>query len=37
MLCHAIQGHAESGAALLLHGFGASSYMFRELIPVLAQ
>lgn len=30
-------GPAEAPAVLLLHGFGASSYMFRELIPELAQ
>lgn len=30
-------GPADAPAVLLLHGFGASSYMFRELIPVLAQ
>ncbi|MBB1625847.1 alpha/beta fold hydrolase [Achromobacter sp. UMC71] len=30
-------GSAEAPAVLLLHGFGASSYMFRELIPVLAR
>ena len=30
-------GPADAPAVLLLHGFGASSHMFRELIPVLAQ
>lgn len=30
-------GSPEAPAVLLLHGFGASSYMFRELIPVLAR
>ncbi len=30
-------GSAEAPTVLLLHGFGASSYMFRELIPVLAR
>jgi len=30
-------GAPEAPAVLLLHGFGASSYMFRALIPVLAQ
>jgi pimeloyl-ACP methyl ester carboxylesterase len=30
-------GPADAPAVLLLHGFGASSYMFRDLIPVLAQ
>ena len=30
-------GPANAPAVLLLHGFGASSHMFRELIPVLAQ
>ena len=30
-------GPADAPVVLLLHGFGASSYMFRELIPVLAQ
>lgn len=30
-------GSADAPAVLLLHGFGASSHMFRELIPVLAQ
>jgi pimeloyl-ACP methyl ester carboxylesterase len=30
-------GPAGAPAVLLLHGFGASSHMFRELIPVLAQ
>src|SRR5690606_32400663 len=30
-------GPADAPAVLLLHGFGASSYMFRELIPMLAQ
>lgn len=30
-------GPPEAPAVLLLHGFGASSYMFRDLIPVLAQ
>ena len=29
-------GPADAPAVLLLHGFGASSYMFRELIPALA-
>ncbi len=29
-------GRPEAPAVLLLHGFAASSYMFRELIPVLA-
>jgi pimeloyl-ACP methyl ester carboxylesterase len=30
-------GPADAPAVLLLHGFGASSHMFRDLIPVLAQ
>lgn len=30
-------GSPEAPTILLLHGFGASSYMFRELIPQLAQ
>lgn len=30
-------GPAEAPTVLLLHGFGASSYMFRELIPQLAE
>lgn len=30
-------GPANAPTVLLLHGFGASSYMFRNLIPVLAQ
>ncbi|MGO1540144.1 MAG: alpha/beta fold hydrolase [Luteimonas sp.] len=30
-------GPADAPAVLLLHGFGASSYMFRELIPELAR
>lgn len=30
-------GRSDAPAVLLLHGFGASSYMFRELIPALAQ
>lgn len=30
-------GPSEGPTVLLLHGFGASSHMFRELIPVLAQ
>jgi len=30
-------GRPEAPTVLLLHGFGASSYMFRALIPVLAQ
>ncbi len=30
-------GRPEAPTVLLLHGFAASSYMFRELIPVLAQ
>jgi pimeloyl-ACP methyl ester carboxylesterase len=30
-------GAPEAPTVLLLHGFGASSYMFRALIPVLAQ
>lgn len=30
-------GPADAPAVLLLHGFGASSHMFRELIPHLAQ
>ncbi|MET0268210.1 MAG: alpha/beta hydrolase [Duganella sp.] len=30
-------GPAQAPTVLLLHGFGASSYMFRELIPQLAQ
>lgn len=30
-------GPPDAQAVLLLHGFGASSYMFRNLIPVLAQ
>lgn len=30
-------GPAHAPTVLLLHGFGASSYMFRELIPQLAQ
>lgn len=30
-------GSATAPAVLLLHGFGASSYMFRELIPKLAE
>jgi pimeloyl-ACP methyl ester carboxylesterase len=30
-------GSPETPTVLLLHGFGASSYMFRELIPQLAQ
>jgi pimeloyl-ACP methyl ester carboxylesterase len=30
-------GRPEAPAVLLLHGFAASSHMFRELIPVLAQ
>jgi len=30
-------GSSDAPAVLLLHGFGASSHMFRELIPVLAQ
>jgi pimeloyl-ACP methyl ester carboxylesterase len=30
-------GAPEAPTVLLLHGFGASSYMFRTLIPVLAQ
>lgn len=30
-------GPADAPAVLLLHGFGASSYMFRELIPRLAR
>lgn len=30
-------GAPEAPTVLLLHGFGASSYMFRELIPQLAQ
>lgn len=30
-------GPSEAPAVLLLHGFGASSHMFRDLIPVLAQ
>lgn len=30
-------GPAKAPTVLLLHGFGASSYMFRELIPKLAQ
>ena len=30
-------GPADAPAVLLLHGFGASSHMFRELVPVLAQ
>jgi pimeloyl-ACP methyl ester carboxylesterase len=29
-------GPSDAPAVLLLHGFGASSHMFRELIPVLA-
>jgi pimeloyl-ACP methyl ester carboxylesterase len=29
-------GPADAPALLLLHGFGASSFMFRELMPVLA-
>jgi len=29
-------GAADAPTVLLLHGFGASSYMFRELIPALA-
>ena len=29
-------GPADAPAVLLLHGFGASSYMFRDLIPALA-
>lgn len=30
-------GQSKAPTVLLLHGFGASSYMFRELIPQLAQ
>ncbi|WP_083538006.1 alpha/beta fold hydrolase [Pseudoxanthomonas mexicana] len=30
-------GPADAPAVLLLHGFGASSHMFRDLIPVLAK
>lgn len=30
-------GPSDAPAVLLLHGFGASSHMFRELIPALAQ
>lgn len=30
-------GPSDAPVVLLLHGFGASSYMFRDLIPVLAQ
>ncbi len=30
-------GPADAPAVLLLHGFGASSHMFRDLIPTLAQ
>ncbi len=30
-------GPKDAPAVLLLHGFGASSHMFRDLIPVLAQ
>lgn len=30
-------GRPEAPSVLLLHGFAASSYMFRELIPVLAR
>jgi pimeloyl-ACP methyl ester carboxylesterase len=30
-------GPSDAPAVVLLHGFGASSYMFRDLIPVLAQ
>lgn len=30
-------GSPDAPTVLLLHGFGASSYMFRELIPVLAR
>jgi len=30
-------GPSDAPAVLLLHGFGASSHMFRELIPVLAK
>lgn len=30
-------GRPQAPAVLLLHGFGASSHMFRELIPALAQ
>nr|WP_298724883.1 alpha/beta hydrolase [uncultured Steroidobacter sp.] len=30
-------GPSQAPAVLLLHGFAASSYMFRELIPVLAK
>jgi pimeloyl-ACP methyl ester carboxylesterase len=30
-------GPSDAPAVLLLHGFGASSHMFRDLIPVLAQ
>jgi pimeloyl-ACP methyl ester carboxylesterase len=30
-------GPSQAPTVLLLHGFGASSHMFRELIPVLAQ
>src|SRR5579875_4194633 len=29
-------GSPDAPAILLLHGFGTSSYMFRELIPALA-
>lgn len=30
-------GRADAPSVLLLHGFGASSHMFRDLIPTLAQ
>jgi pimeloyl-ACP methyl ester carboxylesterase len=30
-------GSLEAPTILLLHGFGASSYMFRELMPQLAK
>src|SRR5690606_30323646 len=36
-LFHREAGPADAPAVLLLHGFGASSHMFRNLIPVLAQ
>lgn len=34
---HREAGPADAPTILLLHGFGASSYMFRDLIPVLAR